>query len=93
MNEKQTSDMYLAATLVSYGAEIDSVDKADPKRQMFSFKTLPLAVWVIDTKDYVTSQKVSTIAEIKALMVSERLLYPPNFVSAIKSVKSYLYAE
>ena len=38
MNEKQTSDMYLAATLVSYGAEIDSVDKSDPKRQMFCFQ-------------------------------------------------------
>ena len=92
MNEKQTSDMYLAATLVSYGAEIDSVDKSDPKRQMFSFKTLPLAVWVTD-KNGVTFQQVGSISEIKALMVSEKLLYPPNFVSAIKSVKSYLYAE
>lgn len=92
MNEKQTSDMYLAATLVAYGAEIDTVNRDDIKRQMFLFKTLPTYVWVF-LDDKVISQRVSTISEIKALMVSERLLYPPNFVNAIKSVKSYLYAE
>jgi len=92
MNEKQTSDMYLAATLVAYGAEIDTVNRDDIKRQMFLFKTLPVVVWVF-LDDKVISQKVSAIPEIKALMVSERLLYPPNFVNAIKSVKSYLYAE
>jgi len=92
MNEKQTSDMYLAATLVAYGAEIDTVNRDDIKRQMFLFKTLPIVVWVF-LDDKVVSQKVSTIPEIKALMVSEQLLYPPNFVHAIKDVKSYLYAE
>lgn len=88
-----TNDMYLVATLISYGAEIDSVDKSNPKKQIFTFKEIPKAVWIICGDDQVKSQKVSNVGEIKAMMVSERLVFPPNFISSLKNVRSYFYED
>lgn len=90
--ENKTSDMYLASIVIAYGGEIDVVDKSDEKRQVFIFKSLPSTVWVLEN-DYVTKAIVKTVGEIKALMVSNKLMYPPNFVTAIKSIKSYIYTE
>lgn len=88
-----TNDMYLVATLISYGAEIENVDKTNPKKQVFSFRSLPKAIWVLCGEDEIKSQKVINVSEIKAMMVSERLVFPPNFISSLKNVRSYFYEE
>ena len=92
MEDNRTSDMYLASTLIAYGGEIEDVDKHDERRQVFIFRSLPSFVWVIN-EEYVTKQVVKGIAEIKSLMIAGKLLFPPNFITAIKSIKSYIYTE
>lgn len=92
MDVMNTSDMYLASVLVAYGGEIDFVDKADKDRQVFVFRTIPSSVWVLGN-EYVTRQIVKSISDVKSLMVSGKLMFPPSFVSSIKSIKSYIYTE
>jgi len=93
MNENQTSNMYLAAVLVSYGAEIEGVNKDNPKRLMWIFRTLPKRVFVLEDNCRMETREVSSISEVKAIMASNKLLFPPEFVNSINLVKSYLFLE
>jgi len=92
MNDNQTSNMYLAAALVSYGAEIESVNRDNPRRLMWVFRTIPKFVYLL-SDDEMETRSVESIDEIKALMASNKMLFMPNFVSSINHVKSYLFAE
>ena len=92
MDNIQTSDMYLASTLLAYGGEIDHIDSNNPQRKVFVFKSLPTQVWVTEN-ELATKRIVSSLEEVQNLRASEKLLYPPNFVTAIKNIKSYIYTE
>jgi len=92
MEEYKTSNMYLAAVLVSYGAEIESVDRTNPRRLSWNFCSIPKHVYLLDN-EIMLKRMVSSVEEIRAVMASNKMLFPPSFLSAIDQVKSYLYPE
>lgn len=90
----QTSDLYLAAVLLAYGSSLVNIDREKPERQVFVFEDLPKSIWVLSaTGNEVRSQPPLSLEEIRALKLSNRLLYPPNYVDAIHSVKSCIYSD
>ncbi|MFA6982214.1 MAG: hypothetical protein WC243_04320 [Patescibacteria group bacterium] len=93
MTEIITKDLHLAAILVSYGSQIVSVDKKDPKRQHFHFDKLPLYVYICDNANEPMPERVNDLAEIKSYFISKKLFFPPNFLDCLRSVKSALFAE
>lgn len=90
----QTSDLYLAATLLAYGCDLVNIDRDKPERQIFVFEMLPKQIWVLSANgNEIRSQSPLSLEEMRALKLSNRLVYPPNFVRAIHEVKSCLHAD
>lgn len=85
-------DMYLAAAVLAYGAELDGIDRSDLKRQKFTFiNTIP--------KIYISRGEQSpevisrpTFPIIENYFIGRNLLYPPNYVDALRRVKSALHS-
>lgn len=92
MDEISTRDLYLAATLLSYGSQIISIDRKDLKRQHFFFDKIPQQVTVIDGNGLPYQIEVSSLSEIEFQFISKKLFLPPTFIDCLKSMKAYLHS-
>jgi hypothetical protein len=84
------SDMYLAATLLSYGAKLDEIDRSDPRRQQFSFSGEIKEIWVIAGHSILRIENPD-FETIKTKYVGGTLVFPPAFVDCVKKVKSSIH--
>jgi hypothetical protein len=84
-------DMYLAAAILSYGAELVEVDKADRKRQKFFFSQEVDHVYVLDNGVPVRVESPK-IKEIEIMYFSKRLLFLPNYPDCLRSIKSSIHS-
>ena len=87
----KVSDMYLAAALVSYGAELLDVDKRDRKRQKFIFGGKIDQVYVLSGNGGFAVLKSPEFSEIEAKFVAKRLCFLPNYPNSIRDMKSVIY--
>lgn len=92
MNEKQIGDMYLAAALVSYGATMIRIDKADRKHQKFVFEDNTVSeIWVESGNIHLRVVN-PIIKEIENYFFSKKLIYPPSYPDTIRSIKSAIHS-
>ncbi len=89
---KPISDMYLAAALVAYGSEVDSIDKTDDKRYKFIFSSNVEYIWVLDQNN-VAKIVNPTLDEIETKFYSSRLMFPVNYPDALRRIKSSIHAK
>jgi len=89
---KPISDMYLAAALVAYGCEVDSIDKTDDKRYKFIFSSNVEYIWVLDQNN-VAKIVNPTLDEVEAKFYSSRLMFPVNYPDALRRIKSSIHAK
>jgi hypothetical protein len=89
---KPISDMYLAAALLAYGAEIVGIDRSDPKRQQFEFVGCINVIYVLDQNNVVKMVNPS-IEDIEIKFYSKSLVFPPNYPNALRDIKSAIHAR
>lgn len=88
----EVTDMYFVATLIAYGADYLGVDRADKRNQRFTFGD-PLGVEKIFVrkKDDVSVVSQPSFDDIKNAFDTVSLLYPPNYVEALRRVKGIIH--
>lgn len=91
--EKTIGDMYLAAAFLSYGIQLDSIDRTIPRRQKFIFaKDCPLTIYTVHS-GVVLAVHNATLNDLETNFASETLLFPPNYPDAIKRIKATIHSE
>ena len=92
MNKKYIGDLFLAAAYLSYGAELDSIDKTNPDRQKFVFTKPPKEIYCMEG---ITPVRIvdPTFELIEMKYVSNSLMFPPGFISAIRRAKDAIYSR
>jgi hypothetical protein len=85
------TDMYLAATLLSYGAKLEEIDRSDPRRQQFDFSGETVKeIWVLAGHSILRIEN-PTFEKINTEYVGGTLVFPPTFVDCVKKVKSAIH--
>jgi hypothetical protein len=90
----ETSDMYLGAALLAYGADYRGVDKKDKQRQKFLFSNdLKISfIYVYNaTENEVELHAEPKFSDVCNFFDSFRLLYPPNYPQALKKLKTIIH--
>ena len=88
----EVTDMYFVAALIAYGADYKGVDRADKRNQKFTFQE-PISVrkiFVYRDED-VSELDLPEFDEIKHAFDTVSLLYPPNYVEALRRVKGIIH--
>ena len=93
MKTKSVTDMYLVAALLSYGADLVEVDKENPRKQSFIFEDKPISVWKFNEWDLVSKIEFADLGQVELLFRSEKLMFPPNYCSSVRSIKSIIHAK
>lgn len=95
----QTKSIYLAAALISLGAEITQVDKADPRHMEFFLEKKPLPKFNSEILEVaVESGKVSipvvpTLKDYEAQWANDTLaVIAPRYAAAIQRMKSIIHS-
>lgn len=91
-NNIEVSDMYLAAALLSYGAELEKVDKSDKRRQKFIFIGKVDKVLIYTDNGFYLIIEEPSFAEIKSKYDSNRLFFPPAYPDAVRKIKSAIHS-
>lgn len=89
---EQIGDMYLAAALLSYGAELLEVDKTNIRRQKFLFSDRIDSIFVTESGVPVAIHDPK-IKDVEMYFVSKRLMFPPNYPDCLRSIKSSIHSE
>ena len=86
------TDMYFVAALIAYGADYAGVDRADKRNQIFAFKepTRIPQIYIKDQEEVITISEPS-FDEVKHAFDTLKLLYPPNYVEALRKVKGIIH--
>jgi len=90
----ETSDMYLGAALLAYGADYKGVDKSNKSRQKFLFNDdLKISsIFIYNaSSDRAESYSDPTFEEVCNFFDSFRLLYPSNYPQALKKLKTIIH--
>jgi len=90
--ERQIGDMYLAAALVSYGAEMVKIDKADKKHQKFVFADNTVSEIWVESGNLHLRVVNPDIKAIENYFFSKKLVYPPSYPDTIRSIKSAIHS-
>ena len=89
---EQIGDMYLAAALLAYGAELVEVDKTNIKRQKFLFADALNSVYMLDNGVPVKINEPK-ISEVEMYYVAKRLMFPPSYPDCLRSIKSSIHSN
>lgn len=94
MNDKEfeVTDMYLAAALMAYGAELDRVDKSDKRRQRFVFIGEIGKILVYADNGFYLIMEKPVFADVKSKYEAKRLFFPPSYPDAVRSIKSAIHS-
>ena len=91
--EKPVNDMYLVAALLSYDVELASIDKENPKRQVFYFIDSPIKVWKLLNNNMVTKVEFVDLDQVEILFRSKKLMFLPDYHNFIRDTKSMIHAK
>ncbi len=88
------SDMYMAATLLAYGADLLEVDKSNPSRQRFKFGGDVEQIFIIE-KDSKVLLRVErpTFDAIMTYYTGQKLAFPPSFVDSLRRIKALIHSS
>lgn len=90
--EKFIGDMYLAAALLSYGADMVRIDRSDTRRQKFVFSGEIKEVWVME--GLFPIRKVNpTFDEVQIAFTGDKLMFPPAYPDSVRKIKSAIHAD
>jgi hypothetical protein len=87
---KKIEDIYFAAALLAYGAELHKIDREDTRHQKFLFRPEDITVYILD--DGVFRKDAVTLDRAEALHLSSKLLYPPTYPDCIRKIKAIIYS-
>ena len=90
--EFEVTDMYLAAAMMSYGAELDRVDKSDKRRQKFIFIGNINKVLVYTDNGFYIVMETPQFTDVESKYYAKRLFFPPSYPDAVRSVKSAIHS-
>ena len=90
-NMDSISDMYMAAMLLSYGADLIEVDRSDRRRQKFKFGGQIPQILVFTTDKIVLRIENPTFDDILTYFVGEKLMFPPSFVDSVRRIKALIH--
>jgi hypothetical protein len=88
-----TNDMYFAATLLAYGAELLEIDRTNPRRQRFQFGGEIEQIFVKDTSKVVLRIESPTFDDVKTRFAGRTLLFPPSYVDAVRRIKAVIHDD
>ena len=86
----EISDMYLAATLLAYGAELKDINRSNPRRLQFHFSDEVKEIWVESGHIHLRIE-TPNFEIIEKHFIGTTLVYPPKFIDCIKKVKSAIH--
>lgn len=89
--KKLISDMYLAAAILSYGGELISINRDDPKRQKFNFADGVEYIWVLDQNN-VAKLMNPTLEEVEVKFFAKTLVFPPCYPDELRRIKSAIHS-
>jgi hypothetical protein len=93
MDEKQISDMYLAAAILSYGGVLVGIDRKDARKQKFRFSGEGIPeIYVVDNGNMIRIVS-PTLEIVETKFVSQSLYFPPTYPDALRRIKSAIHAE
>jgi len=89
--EKGIKDMYLAAALLAYDAELDRIDRSDVRRQEFIFATPPDEIYV---KSGIVVLRIEspTFEDVETKFIAKTLFFPPSYPDALRRIKSAIHS-
>jgi hypothetical protein len=85
------SDMYMAAAFLAYGAELINVDRENPSRQIFEFGGEVEQIFVLSGDIQILRIERPTLDEVKTRFIGRSLCYPPDYVDAVRRIKSAIH--
>jgi len=85
------SDMYMAAAFLAYGAELINVDRENPSRQIFEFGGEVEQIFVLSGDIQILRIEKPTLDEVKTRFIGRSLCYPPDYVDAVRRIKSAIH--
>ena len=88
-----TNDMYLAATLLAYGAELVKIDRSDPRRQKFQFGGNIDQIFVLSTAKVVIRIENPSFSDVKTKFAGRTLLFPPSYVDSVRRIKAVIHDD
>lgn len=84
------SDMYLATTLLAYGAILDNIDRTNPSRQVFTFSGEIAEIWVLSGHSILRIEKPN-FETIETKFLGGSLVFPPAFIDCLRKIKSAIH--
>ena len=88
----QVNDMYFAAVLVAYGAAYAGVDREDKRNQKFLFEpNIDVKKIFIEKHGIVDEIDNPTFEMIQSAYDTVMLLYPTNYVEALRRIKGIIH--
>lgn len=88
----EVNDMYFAAVLFAYNAAYAGVDRADRRNQKFLFeKNVDVKKIFIEKHGIVDEIDNPTFEMIQSAYDTVTLLYPTNYVEALRRVKGIIH--
>jgi hypothetical protein len=86
------NELYLAATLLAYGATLEDIDHTDPRRKRFTFSMEGEVkeIWVLSGNSILRVENPD-FEMINTKFAAGTLVFPPNFVDSIRKIKSVIY--
>jgi len=86
------SDMYMAATLLAYGADLLEVDRSNPNRQKFGFGGDISQVFIIEPDSKVILRVENPkFDDILTYYAGQKLVFPPSFVDSVRRIKALIH--
>jgi hypothetical protein len=86
----EISDMYLAATLLAYGAKLEDIDRSNSRRLQFHFSNTIKEIWVESGHIHLRIE-TPDLAIIEKHFIGSTLVFPPKFIDCIKKIKSAIH--
>ena len=91
MENKRTSDMYLAGAIKGINAELLEIDKVNQKRQEWVFKNAPIKVWILEDGK-VSEVEYMDLEQVEMAFRCGKLMIPAEaYANGLRSVKNMLY--
>jgi hypothetical protein len=88
------SDMYMAATLLAYGADLQEVDRANPSRQRFKFGGAIAQIFILEPDSKVLLRVENpSFDQIMTYYTGQKLVFPPSFVDSLRRMKALIHSK
>lgn len=89
-NTISITDMYFAAVLLAYGAELKEIDRSDYNHQRFLFVGEVKEIYIL-SDDVVLRVENPTFDAIRAKFVARKLMFPPSYVDEVRRVRTVIH--